>query len=53
MTEQEYKKLLIDTVSIGDYEEKETVINLLKICNVAFEKSGVFAYSGIWDQLLL
>ncbi len=50
VTEQEYKKLLIDTVSIGDYEEKETVINLLKICNVKFEKTNLYAYSGIWDQ---
>ena len=50
MTEQEYKKLLINMVSIGNYEEKETVINLLKICTVTFEKSGAFAYSGIWNQ---
>ena len=50
MTEREYKKLLIDMVSIGDYKDKEEVISLLKLCNVAFEKTAAFAYSGIWDQ---
>lgn len=50
VTEREYKKLLIDMVSIGEYGEKEEVISLLKICNVTFEKTGAFAYSGIWNQ---
>ncbi|WP_101695441.1 phospholipase D-like domain-containing protein [Dorea phocaeensis] len=50
MTEREYKKLLIDMVSIGDYKDKEEIVNLLKICNVTFEKTVAFAYSGIWDQ---
>lgn len=50
MTEQEYKKLLIDMAWIGEYEKREEVINLLKICNVTFEKTGAFAYSGIWNQ---
>lgn len=46
MTEREYKKLLIDMVSIGEYEQKEEVTSLLKICSVTFEKTGAFAYSG-------
>ena len=50
MTEQEYKKLLIDIISIGDYEGKDEVISLLKICNVTFEKTRAFAYSEVWDQ---
>ena len=50
MTEREYKKLLIDMVSISEYEKKEEVISLLKICSVTFEKTGAFAYSGIWNQ---
>lgn len=50
MTEHEYKKLLIDMVSIGNYKEKEIVISLLKICNISFEKTSSFAYSGIWNQ---
>lgn len=37
-------------VSIGDYKDKEEIVNLLKICNVTFEKTVAFAYSGIWDQ---
>ena len=47
MTEQEYKKLLIDMVSFGEYENKEEVVKLLKICSITFEKTGLFAYSGI------
>lgn len=37
-------------VSIGEYENKEEVVNLLKICRITFEKTGMFAYSGIWNQ---
>ena len=37
-------------VSISEYEKKEEVISLLKICSVTFEKTGAFAYSGIWNQ---
>lgn len=43
MTEQEYKKLLIEMASIGEYEKKEEVISLFKICNITFEKTGAFA----------
>lgn len=50
MTESEYKKLLIEMASIGKYEEKGKVIDLLKLCNVTFEKTSVFAYSGVWNQ---
>lgn len=50
MTEQEYKKLLIDMVSIGEYEQREELVSLLKMCNVTFEKTAAFAYSGVWDQ---
>jgi phosphatidylserine/phosphatidylglycerophosphate/cardiolipin synthase-like enzyme len=50
LTEQKYKKLLIEMASIGEYEKKEEVIYLLKICNITFEKTGAFAYSGIWNQ---
>ena len=50
MTEQEYKKLLIDMVSIGEYEQREELVSLLKMCNVTFEKTATYAYSGVWDQ---
>lgn len=36
--------------SIGEYEKKDEVIDLLKACNISFEKTGIFAYSGIWNQ---
>lgn len=50
MTKQEFKKLLIDTISIDDYEKKEEVIKLVKMCTVSFEKTTEFARSKIWDQ---
>lgn len=50
MTELDYKKLLIDMASIGDYEEKVELVSLLKMCDVTFEKTGTFSYSGIWNQ---
>lgn len=50
LTEQEYKKLLIEMASIGEYGKKEEVIYLLKICIITFEKTGAFAYSGVWNQ---
>lgn len=37
-------------VNMSDYKDKEEVVSLLKLCNVAFEKTGIFAYSNIWDQ---
>ena len=48
MTELEYKKLLIDMVSMGEYEQKEDLANLLKMCNVTFEKTSSFAYSRVY-----
>ena len=50
MTELEYKKLLIDMVSMSEYEQREELVSLLKMCNVTFEKTAAFAYSGVWDQ---
>lgn len=50
MTELEYKKLLIEMVSMSEYEQKEDLANLLKMCNVTFEKTSAFAYSRVWDQ---
>lgn len=50
MKEHEYKKLLIDMVSTGIYEEKEIVTSLLKMCSVRFEKTSSFAYSRVWNQ---
>lgn len=50
MTEQEYKKLLIEFAEVSNYCKREEVVSLLKVCNIKFEKTGKFSYSGIWDQ---
>lgn len=50
MNEQEYKKLLIDTVKVGNYSQKEEIITLLKMVAITFEKTGEFACRGVWDQ---
>ena len=50
MNEQQFKKLLIDMVSIGDYACKDELMSLLKIINVKCERTAGFAYSGVWNQ---
>lgn len=50
MTEQEFKKLLIDTISVDEYEKREEVVSLLKTCGVVFEKTGEFAKGKVWNQ---
>lgn len=50
MNEQQFKKLLIDMVSMGDYACKDELLPLLKIINIKFEKIEGFAYSGVWNQ---
>lgn len=49
MNEQQFKKLLIDMVSLGDYPQKDELISLLKIVSMTFEKTGQFAYMGVWN----
>lgn len=50
MNEQQFKKLLIDMVSMGDYACKDELLPMLKIINIKFEKTAGFAYSGVWNQ---
>lgn len=50
MTEQEYKKLLIDMAAIGEYEKKDELISLLKMCKVTLEKTGMFTRGAVWNQ---
>jgi len=50
LNEQQFKKLLIDTVMIGDYPQKEEIITLLKMVAVTFEKTGQFARRSVWNQ---
>lgn len=49
MTENEYKKLLIETVRVGDYEDKEPLIELLKITTLRFEKTNAFT-RNLWNH---
>lgn len=36
MTEKEYKQLLIDTIQAEDHENKDKIIELLKISTISF-----------------
>lgn len=44
MTEKQYKELLIATIKIGNHEEKEDIIELLKLISIAFQKEFAFTY---------
>lgn len=44
MTEKQYKKLLIDTIQIEDNEDKDKIIELLKISTISFQKEYEFTY---------
>ncbi len=50
MNEKEYKRLLIETIEIGEYELKKELLPLIKVCNISFEKTGTYAYKGVWNQ---
>lgn len=50
MNELQFKKLLIDTIKIGNEPNKDEIIELLKLVSVRFEKTGQFAYRGVWNQ---
>ena len=49
MTELEYRKLLIDTIRADDYEDKESLLELLKIATLRFEKTNVFT-RNLWNH---
>lgn len=42
MNERQFKKLLIDTVKVGDHPDKGKINSLLKISVVRFEKTGEY-----------
>lgn len=37
MTEQQYKDLLIATAKMSDYEDKDKVVEALKVASVSFQ----------------
>ena len=49
MTENEYKKLMIETIRVGDYKEKESLLELLRLVTIRFEKTGTFT-GHLWDH---
>ena len=50
MNEQQFKKLLVDTVRIGTHHKKSEIIELLKLVTVTFNKTDQFARQGVWNQ---
>jgi len=49
MTENEYKKLMIETIRVGDYKEKESLLELLRLVTIRFEKTGTFT-GHLWNH---
>ena len=49
MNENEYKKLLIDTIRADNYEEKDTLLDLIKISTLRFEKTSEFT-RNLWNH---
>ncbi len=49
MDELDYKKLIIETVRIEDYEEKDALLELLKISTIRFEKTNAFT-RHLWNH---
>ena len=50
LNEFDYKKLLIEMVTLGDYDDKDEVVSLLKMCNVAFNKTSEYTRGLVWNQ---
>lgn len=50
MNKEQFKKSLIEMVSLGYNTEKDDIITLLKITNIAFEKTMELANKGVWNQ---
>lgn len=49
MQERDFKKLLLETIKFNDYEDKEHLIELLKLVNLRFETSGEFT-RHLWNH---
>lgn len=49
LTEAEYRKLLIDSVRVGDYPEKDDLLALLKISSLRFEKTNAYT-RNLWNH---
>lgn len=49
MNEQTFKKLLIDTVRVENNPDKDTIISLLKISTIKFDKTNIFT-RNLWNH---
>ena len=49
MNSENYKKLLIDTIKIGDNSDKDRIIELLRLVTVHFEQTGTFT-RNLWNH---
>ena len=49
MTENDYKKLMIEMIRVGDCEEKESLLELLKFATIRFEKTGEYT-RHLWNH---
>jgi phosphatidylserine/phosphatidylglycerophosphate/cardiolipin synthase-like enzyme len=49
MNEKEFRKLLIDTVRYGNQADKDKILELLKITELRFEKTGQFT-RHLWNH---
>lgn len=44
MTKKQYKDLLIATIKMGEYEEKEYIVSSWRLITVPFQKDFAFTY---------
>ena len=49
MDEKEFLKLVIETVQVEDYEQKDDLIDLLKIATLKFQKTDEFT-RRLWNH---
>lgn len=49
MQEKEFKKLLVDTIRYGNNPNKDIILELLKITQIRFEKTGAFT-RHLWNH---
>lgn len=44
MNEKQFKNLMIATVKVSEHEEKDRIINLLKLVTISYQKEFAFTY---------
>ncbi|WP_312444563.1 phospholipase D-like domain-containing protein [Lacrimispora sp.] len=49
MQEKDFKKLLIDTIKVGDNGYKDEIVSLLRISDLQFEKTNVYT-KNLWNH---